>query len=374
MKVPMFSLAVLMVAIGARADHGFAIIPSLEVTEVSDDNLNFTADEPLRDRIRRVSPSLGLRFDSPRLRVTGGYSIDSERYANHSTFDSDLARARAAMGIDYQAGPRLNLSMQSTYVDTNTLADLNVTTGLAGSRLRGRRLSFEPSAAFRVSPRLTAKIGASSMTTNVIRGVGMRGQNQTLDLAQRVTPRDLFSVGYAHSHLLFSGASSQTIEGHTLLAGWTHDLGAHDQLILQAGPRMTNHVRSADVAASVTHKWRISSIGLSFLRNQATVIGYAGALDTQNLQARFTVAPNRRLTAYAEPAVIRSSDHQFQATVYRLSLGARYAISSLFDAAVAYNKDTQNGAIDPLRPDANLSRATLSFGFAARWNNPERTR
>ena len=129
-----------------------------------------------------------------------------------------------------------------------------------------------------------------------------------------------------------------------------------------------------DVAAILAHTWQFSSIALSFLRNQTTAIGYAGTVDTQTLQTRISFTPNRRLTAYTQPAVIRSTSRPFEATVYRLSAGARYAISSLFDATVAYNHDSQKGAFDPMRPDANLSRATLSFGFAARWNNPESTR
>jgi len=367
-------IAACVVATEVRSDDRFRFEPSLEVSEVADNNLNYSVDEPLRDRVHRITPTLALRFESPRWRVRTGYSIDSERYANHSTLDSNLARARAVVGIDYQAGPRLTLSMQGSYVDTNTLADLNVLTGLAASRVRGRQLTLDPSAAFRIS-RLIARVRASSTTTNVVHGVGMRMQNQTLNLERRVTPRDLFSVDYEHSHLLFSGdANSQTIDGHRLLAGWTRDLRAHDRLILQAGPRMTNHSRSADLAASVTHRWRISSIGLSLVRNQATVAGYADAVEMRSLQARFTIAPNRRLTAYTQPAVIRSTSRPFEATVYRLSAGARYAISSLFDATVAYNHDSQKGAFDPMRPDANLSRATLSFGFAARWNNPESTR
>jgi len=368
-------VAAFIVAVEGRADDRFRFEPSLEVSEVADDNLNYSVDEPLRDRVHRITPTLALRFESPRWRVRTGYSIDSERYATNSVLDSDLARARASVGIDYQAGPRLMLSMQGSYVDTNTLADLNVLTGLAASRVRGRQLTLDPSATYRISPRLIARVGASSVTTNVVHGVGMRMQNQTLDLERRVTPRDLFSVDYEHSQIFFSGdASSQTIDGHRLLAGWMHDLGAHDRLILQAGPRITNHLPSADLAASVTHQWRNSSIGLSLLRNQATVAGYAGAVEMRSLQARFTIAPNRRLSVYTQPAVIRSANRQFEATVYRLSVGARYAINSLFDATAAYNKDSQNGAFDPLRPDANLSRATLSFGFAARWNNPERTR
>ena len=365
---------VLMTSIDLRADDRFRFEPSLVVSEVTDNNLNFSIEEPLSDRVQRVSPTLALRFNSPRWRITGAYGVDSERYMKYSTLDSNRARERAAVGIQYQAAPRLRLSMDGAYINTSTPADLNVDTGLGASRVRGQLLSVGSSVRFEVSPRTVATVSTSTSGTNVVNGIGMRSQGQAFILGHHVTPRDLFNVHYEHIDLGFRGVSSQRIKTQFLLGRWIHEFGIHDRVTLQAGPRVTNGSTSVDVAAILAHTWQYSSIALSFLRNQTTAIGYAGTVDTQTLQTRISFTPNRRLTAYTQPAVIRSTSRPFEATVYRLSAGARYAISSLFDATVAYNHDSQKGAFDPMRPDANLSRATLSFGFAARWNNPESTR
>lgn len=367
-------VAALILPIESRADHRLLVEPSLQVNEVNDDNLNLSVDEPMRDRIHRITPALSLRLDSPRWRVRGTYSIDSEHYVNHSTLDSNRAREQAAVGIMYQAGPRLRLSLESSHVDTNTLADLNVDTRLAASRTRGRRLSVDPSAMFRISSRLTATAAASSVTTNVVNGSRLRAQNQRLGLERRVTPRDFLTVGYEHSHLVFDGPNSQTVNTHAVLAGWRRDLGLHDQLILQAGPRITDRSRLVDFSASLTHRWSLSSIGLSFLRNQTTVVGHAGAVDTKSLQAHYTFAPNRRISAHLDPAVLRNTGYQLQATVARVTIGARCAISSLLDAEATYNRDLQNGAMDSLRPNAKLSRSTLSVGFTTRWNKRDTMR
>jgi hypothetical protein len=371
MKRAWWIVATLLVPLASHADHRFVFEPSLQVREVDDDNLNFSIETPMRDRVHRVTPTLALRFDSPRWRLTGAYSIDSERYANHSTLNNDRARARGGASIRYQAGPRVVLALNSAYLDTNTLGDLNADNGLSAARVRGRRLSFEPSATFRISPRLTATAAASSVTTNVIAGAAMRAQSQRFGLERRVAQRDLFSLDYEHSQLVFTGANAQSINSHALHAGWSHDLGAHDRVVVHVGPRITNQTRLADVSASLTHRWRFSSMGLSLTRNQTTVIGYAGAVDTESLQAIFSFAPNRRLTAYSEPAIIRSTHHELEGTVYRMVLGLRYAIASLIDADIAYNRDMQNGAIDPLRANAKISHATVSVGFVTRWNNPD---
>ena len=366
--------AMLIVPAPALAEHRLAIEPSIDVIEVHDDNLNFSADEPMRDRIRRITPTLALRFDSPRCSARGTFGLDSEHFATHSRLDNDRARERGRIGVQYLAGPRLTLSIDSAYVDTNTLADLNVETGLAASRVRGRRLDIAPSARFRISPRLTATASASSTSTSADNGIGMREQIQTLVVERGVTPRDRFSIDYEHSHLVFRAETTRSMNIHALLAGWRRDLGSHDYLILRAGPRMSDGSLAPDLSAFLTHNWRFTSMTVSLLRNQTTVIGYAGVVETQSLQASMSYAPSRRLTAYATPAVFRSTHHQLQGTVYRVALGARYEVAPLVGIDVAYSLDRQNGAIDPLRPNAEFSHATLSVGFTTRWNSAERMR
>ena len=367
MKLGWITLAIAIVsAPAAHAGHRFLFEPSLQVNEVTDNNLNSSIEDPIGDRVQRITPGLALRFDSPRWRLLSNYSMDHERYQKYSRFDNDRARQRAEIGIEYRVAPRLTLFMNSAYVDTNTVADLNIDTGLAASRVQGRRLTFAPSATFRVSSRVIATAAASSSVTNVVNGIGTRIENETLGLERRSTLRDRFSIDYGHSHIAFIGTTPQTIDTHTLLGGWTHDFGLHDRFVFQSGPRFTNQTPSLDLSASMTHAYRFSSVGLSFVRTQVTVIGYAGAVETQSLQAHFTVTPTRRLSAYIAPALVKSSQHQFDATVARMAVGARCTIAPLVDLEVAYNHDRQSGTIDPSRPDAKLSHSTLSIGFVTR--------
>ena len=364
-------VAILMLSADLRADHRFTIVPSLEMTEVSDDNLNFSPDQPLSDQIRRVTPALDLRFESPRWSVRSAYSLDSERFPRHSALDNNRARERAGVSVQYRTAPRLTLSTDSDFLDTNTAADLNADTGLAASRVRGRRLSVSPSARFRISPTLTATASASSVRMDVVNGNSQRSQVQTVELERRVTARDAFSLTYEHSHLVFEGLISDTLNTHTLLAGWTRDLGVHDRFSFHVGPRVSGGSRSADVAASLTHMWRSSSIAISAQRNQTTVIGYAGAVDAESAIAKFTLSPNRHLSAYAAPAIFRSTHGQLQGTVYRMAAGARYAVSPLLGVDVSYSRDTQNGAIDPVRANARFSHGVLSVGFTTRFSGAD---
>ena len=372
----MRSLLVVMIfsAPALLAGDRFEILSSLQVQGVSDNNLNASFDDPISDRITRVTPALTLRLDSSRLRIAGGYSLDSERYMTHSSFDSNRARERAELGIAYDATPRLILALNGSYVDTNTLTDLNTDTALAASRVRGRRLTFGPSATFRLSPQTTAAVSASSSATNVVNGVGMRIQNEDARLDRWATARDRLSVAYTHSRLAFSGAGAQTIDTHVMIGEWIHYFSARDRLMLQAGPRVTGNARSIDAAGSLTHTFRITSIGFVFSRSQATPIGYAGTVQTESLVGHFSFDPNRRLSLYMNPAVIRSVHGNLTGTVTRAAFGARWTIASMLDADVAYNRDLQKGAIDTFRADTQLSHSTISIGLSTRWNNRQRAR
>ena len=368
-------LVVMMISAPALlAGDRFEILPSLQVQGVSDNNLNASFDDPISDRITRVTPALTLRLDSSRLRIAGGYSLDSERYMTHSNFDSNRARERAELGIAYDATPRLVLALNGSYLDTNTLADLNTDTALAASRVRGRRFTFGPSAIIRLSPQTTAAVSASSSATNVVNGVGMSIQNEDARLDRWTTSRDRLSVAYSHSRLAFSGSSAQTIDTHVTIGEWIHHFSSRDRLMLQAGPRITGRSRSLDAAGSLTHTFRITSLGLVFSRSQATLIGYAGTVQSQSLIGHFSFDPNRRLSLFMNPAVIRSAHGNLTATVTRAAFGARWSITSLLDADLVYNRDLQKGAIDVLRTDEQLSHSTISIGLTTRWTNRRRAR
>lgn len=365
--------AILLLPAQAAAEHRVAIEPSVEIVQVHDDNLNFSSDQAMRDRIRRVTPTLALRFESPRFTARAAYGLDREDYSTQSALDNDRARDRATIGIQYGAAPRLTLSLESSHLNTNTLADLNVETGLGAGRVRARQFSISPSARFLVSPRTTATASALSTNTNVENGTGTETQTQKIAVQRRVSQRDLFTVDYQHSQFVFDDLeATHSIKTHTVLAGWSRGLGPRTHVMLQAGPRFTDGSVEGDLSAALTHNWRSSSMAISILRSQTAVIGTVGVVETESVQARFNWAPNRRMTAYAAPALMRSTQRDLEGTVYRLGLGAHYAITPLVGLDVGYSRDEQNGALDPLHADDEFSRSTLSIAFTTRWNSADK--
>jgi hypothetical protein len=357
-----------------RADQRVTFTPSLEIVEVNDDNLNYSATEPLRDHVRRITPALGLRYESPRLfaRLVGG--LDAEQYAKHPGMNDPRAREQALLLTQYQATPRLRLGLNGTYLRTNTLADLNVTTtGLAASRVRGEQMNVGALAAFRVSPRFTVSLQPAS-TTIMANGITTRTQVQAVILQQKVSERDLFNVHYEYWDSAFRGPLPRNVITQFLVARWIRDFEGHNRVTVLAGPRVTDGKHSIDFTGIVAHSWKRGSIALTAQRNQTLVAGYVGLAESEMLQTKFAWTPNRRLTAYAIPAIFRTTANELQGNVHRIGVGVRYAITPLIDGEVGYKSDDQNGAIDPLQPNARFSHSTLLLRVGMRWNEREGTR
>lgn len=370
-----FALGILGMLLNSDLWAQYRVIaePSIEIVQVHDDNLFLSAEEPARDVILRVRPALELRFESPRWSAGGTYGFDSERFADHSVLTNSRARQRGSVSVHYRFDPRLTLALDGGYTDTDTPGELNLLTGLAASRVRVRQLNFGPSARYRISPRMSAHASVSSTTQKAAGGPGVRSMFQTLGIEQRMTPRDSFTAGYEQGKYLFdlAGARSRT-NTYVLRGGWTHAVNPTTRVMLEAGPRFTGHSLAPELAASLTHDWQFSSVTISALQTQTTAIGSVGTVEARSLQARFTYAPTRSLTAYAAPAVVRTLFHDLQATVVRIGLGAHYAITPLAGFDVTYSLDSQHGVFDALHSNGTISRSVLSAGFTARWNAPDR--
>ena len=351
------------------AQYRVALEPSIEINEVHDDNLFFSEERPAGDLILRVRPALALQLDSPRWSATGKYAFDSDRFANYSTLNNARARDQASIGVQYRSTPRLVLALDGAYVNTDTPTDLNIETGLAAFRVRAKQLTLRPAARFRISPRLSAHASYFSTSAELAGGTSTRAQFQTVGIEQRLSARDSLTVDYEQGLYVFNlDKAKNRTNTYLVLAGWKRDLGQRTRLMLQAGPRITDGSPAAELSASLAHQWRSTSIAISGQQTQTTVMGSIGTVEARNLQARFSYAPTRFLTAFAAPAVLRTVRGDLQATVYRIGVGARYTITPLMGIDAIYSFDSQRGAIDRLRANDNFSHGTLSVGLRARWS------
>lgn len=361
----LFGIAGILFPGESLGQHRMIVEPSLEIAQLHDNNLFYSADDPASDLILRVAPSLAVRIENPRWLVSGSYGLDSERFATHQNLDTNRARERGQLNLHYRADPRLELGLDCSYIDTATAAELNAETGMAAARMRARSLSFRPSLHYRISPRVWARAAHISARQSLADGTAMREDFATLGFERQLSPRDRFMLDYQQGQVVFDFGQRTTTDTYLLRAGWSRDLDARTRLELRAGPRITDGSPAPELSASLTRQFQFSSMTLSFLQTQTTVVGQPGIVDTRNVQASFTYRPFRSLQAYAAPTVFRSTKQDLEAVVYRVGVGATYALTPLLGIDLSYRFDRQEGVLDPLRANEELSHGTLLVALKA---------
>jgi hypothetical protein len=357
---------------GVLAQYRVAVEPSVEVAQVHDDNLFLSAIQPAHDRILRVRPGLDLRFESPRWSADSTYGFDAERFADHASLTDARARQHGLMRVRYRIDPRLTIGMDGNYTDTNTPAELNVLTGLNGMRARAQHLDFGPSVIYKISPRMSGHAAFSSTREKFAGAPGMRSMSETFGIEERTTPRDAFTADCEHVKYLFDlGAAATSTNTYVLRGGWTHALSPRTRFTLQAGPRLTNQAVAPELAVSFNHDWQFSSVTVTALQTETTAIGVVAPIEARSLQAIFTYKPSRPLTAFAASSAVRSVYGNLNAIVYRIGLGAHYAITPLSGFDVTYTHDSQHGVFNASQNTVAISRSILSVGFTTRWTAPD---
>jgi hypothetical protein len=353
-----------------RGQYRVAIEPSVEITQVHDDNLFFSAANPAADRVLRLRPGFDLRLESPRWSAAGAYAFDSERYADHSSLSNGRARQRGSLSVRYHVDPRLTIAVAGGYTDTNTPAELNILTGLAAARARVKHLDFSPSAVYRVSPRLSAHAAVTS-TSEKYAGGSMRSMSELAGIEHRMTPRDTFTADCEHVRYLFGLATPTVANTYVLRGGWTHVLSPATRIVLQAGPRLTDRTIAPELSFYLNHDWQFSSASIGAVQTETTAIGSLVPIQARSLQAMFTYRPSRSLTAYATPAAVRSVYGSQNATVYRIGMGAHYAMTPLAGFDVTYTHDSQHGVVGAPGAPPSILHSMLSVGFTTRWTAPD---
>jgi hypothetical protein len=274
--------------------------------------------------------------------------------------------------MHYQVSPRLDLGFNGGFTDTNTPAELNITTGLGYLRQRAKQLMFIPSARLRISPTIAMRASLTSTDERVVGGSNMRSRLFAAGVDRRMTPRDMFSFDYEQGHYDFRLNSTANQTNTSLLRGtWNRDIDSRTHLTLSAGPRLTAGALTPELAASLTHRWVFSSIAISASQTQTTAVGVDRPVQVRAMDVRLSWTPTQTFSAYVDPAIFRTDRLGLQATVYHAAVGARYALTPFAGFDAVYSFDSQHGVIDPLRPVGAFSRSMLSVGFSTRWSAPD---
>ena len=345
--LPTAAPAQLIPTTAAPAQTGYYLTPSLSVAEVYDDNVFYTTSPRTHDFLTRISPGLKAAYQSAPLTVEGSYTFDSEIYSRRTELTTPQMRQRGLIELKATPIQVLTLSVSGAYYQTRTPQELNLTTGLAATRVRAERYTTNPAFTYRFDPLTTVKGDYTFSKDLLAGGVTIDSHIENLVLDHRLSPTDIVGPGYIGRQFAFAGFPALTSHAFTL--GWSHELTLLTTFTLRGGPRVTEGTidRLPEALASIRHTLKNGELSLTYTSTLATVIGQASAAMAQGITGKATTELLPRLVFSAGPAIYRVSSEAFKATVYSVILEATHQLTKTLALQASYQYSFQRGSFNP---------------------------
>lgn len=331
-----------VVVAGAAAQSVFRVTPSISATQVYDSNLFFAASDPQADFITRVTPTIESEFRSARWTLSGRYSLDAERFAQHATLSRADARQHALAGVAYRPTARLVLALATEFARTQNPGELVPETGLSFTRRAAERLGAHSSITHRVSPVTTGTIDYKFAEDRIEGGILIRSHDARIASKRRMSERDSLDAVFRVRQFLF-GAASATSQG--LRLGWTRAITARVSVSIDGGPSVTNTRPGADLAVSLRNRFKAGDISVAYMREPTTVFGLAGTVLAQSVSVPTSWTVRQRLQIRVTPAFYRTELAALRADAYRLMVGTLWPIAGNFSLETSINASRQRGAL-----------------------------
>ncbi len=332
----------------AWAQAGFYVTPSVSMAEVYDDNV---FNSPIRresDFITRVTPDIQGGYRSPTFSLLGRYAFDAEVFTQHSELTDPQARQLASVEWQYLPTPTWTFSLSGGYQTTQTAGELNLQSGVQTGRVKAERISASPSVIYRPTA-ITTGTAEYMFTRDASAGTTTTTHAVTLGVERRLTDRDTATLRYAVRRFDFTtdvpSGGSDTITSHLVMIGWIRDLTPLTQVILRAGPRVSDGAVDPEAFVSIRRRLKFGEVSFTYERTQTTVIGQPGVDVSDGFAAALTYQPFAPLRVTASPAFFLSSGAGGEAKVYRAKLEASYQITRWVLLTGSYEFTLQQGTV-----------------------------
>lgn len=365
MTIRWIPLAVLGAALVpcAPTAQSFHIIPSVDVATVADSNLFVRAADRQADVIARVSPAVDVAYRSTRLTLAGRYSVDAERFAEHSTLSTSRARQQAAGDLVYRPGRRLTIGSAASFFATQTPGELNTAAGLMLARADAVRLTLSQTMTYQQDAVTQGTVRYSFVEDRLAGRPPLAAHTAILTGARQLSRRDDGRVEYAFR--AFDAGLEGWTQAHVLTAGWTRRLTRRTTLAAAVGPRLADRTLAPEASGSVAYHLEAADLSLEYTRTQTMLVGLPGAADASSLSA--TVASGRpaafrlRIT----PGVIHTTRDDLDAVVYRLGVELSRPIAGGLTVHAGYEATLQQGDVYAATPAPPLERHVVTVRLAA---------
>jgi hypothetical protein len=306
----MVSLAIVNLAVAAD----WSIVPSITQRSEFNSNLNFSSTNVLSDYILSLQPAADFNYTTEVTQLQGHLGLLGQHYITHDNLDH--IDQNYQINARHQATPRVNLSLNSAYINDTTLLQELLTSGLIIGRTPRQSIMASPGLTYNVTERLLATANYSF--------------NRVLYQASQYTDYTGHQAGLNFTYLLRNEKTSfisSNIVRETLYGGG-------------------NNFKSIGVYVGVTHKfterWDVnlmSGANISFFSSNTQV------LDSNQFPFFIQVKTKRVDTSNVTPYVSASTTYRWTNLTVNAGVsidqqpsayGAVYEVDRVY-ASVAYN-------------------------------------
>jgi hypothetical protein len=147
-----FIMTMRMVNLAGAAD--WSIVPSITQRSEFNSNLNMTPTNVLSDYILSLAPAADFNYTTEISQLTGHLGLLGQHYISHSNLDH--IDQNFQINGRYQILPKVNLSLNTSYINDSTLLQEFQTSGLAIGRTPRQSFYAGPGITYNVTERLLA--------------------------------------------------------------------------------------------------------------------------------------------------------------------------------------------------------------------------
>ena len=325
------------------AQTRFTFVPSLSVAGVYDDNL-FAEQAGSAGKMLQVRPSVEGNYESPRLKFLSLYSQDMLR-SNFSTLNTTDARRHAYLDTQFRSSPLTTFGVVGRYDRSETPGEIDLDTGILGSRRTAQRWQLSPTLVRRVNPRSVITAGYDLTRENELDTPSGTLHQARLALSREVTSRSAVVGTYLARYFIDPLGRSTS---HSVLAGWTREMAPHTHLSLYAGPRVSSYQSGVkpEVSASLRRDSSRIDVRADYWHGETIILGIEGpvAVDSGSLRVTWPFRSRWEFGTHLGATDINTIDFR-EARVYRSTLIGSWTSRGMYSVSASYGVDYQQGDI-----------------------------
>jgi len=150
------AITMTMCATSLAVAADWSLVPSVTQKSEFNSNLNFAFTNPISDYIFTLTPAADFNYATEITQLQGHLGLSGQHYITNSNLDH--IDQNFQINGRYQAAPRVNLTLNSSYISDSTLAEEILASGLVMSRTPRQSFAVGPGVTYNLTERLLATV------------------------------------------------------------------------------------------------------------------------------------------------------------------------------------------------------------------------